>query len=114
MNDTLIVQELLNKAIGAGLTEDGISGPATINAIKQFQLQKNILPDGRITADLISALKNATGSKDVVDSTNSPSFFEKIGEFFNENKTPIIVMGSLGIFGYGVWFIKSRLGKKSL
>jgi peptidoglycan hydrolase-like protein with peptidoglycan-binding domain len=109
MNDILTVQELLNKAIGSGLTEDGISGPATIAAIKQFQLQKGLLPDGRISAELISALKTATGSKDVVDTTNSPSFLESIGEFFNENKTPIIVMGSLGIFGYGVWFIKTRL-----
>ncbi len=47
-SDVLLVQQLLNKSLSAGLNEDGKIGTKTISAIKEFQ-QKNFgWADGRI------------------------------------------------------------------
>lgn len=107
MNDIMQVQILLNK-LGNSLTEDGVSGPLTVDAIKQFQLESNLLPDGRITPELIQALNIKVSPVSVTD---SPSFITKIKDFAVLNKKPVIIIGSLGILGYGIWFIKSRFKK---
>lgn len=108
MIDVLLVQQLLNQT-GESLVEDGSVGPATTNAVKQFQLQNNLLPDGKISAELIAALKSFLA----VDNVSSVSIFEKAKSFLSENKKPIIILGSISIFGYGVWFLKTNLAKKS-
>ena len=105
------VQMLLNQ-LGEDLVEDGIIGAKTTSAIKQFQLENNILPDGRITSELIQSLNMKVSSGDVTES--SPSFVSKISDFVSTNKKPIIILGSLTIFAGGIWFLKSRLTKKSI
>jgi peptidoglycan hydrolase-like protein with peptidoglycan-binding domain len=101
----LQVQQLLNKQ-GASLTEDGVSGPATVAAIKQYQLQNGLLPDGRVSPELLSSLM----PKDVVD--NSPSIFSNVLTFMATNKKPIIILSSIAIFGGGIWFLKDKLFSK--
>jgi peptidoglycan hydrolase-like protein with peptidoglycan-binding domain len=74
MSDALIVQQLLNKT-GANLTEDGSLGPASVSAIKQFQLSHHLLPDGRVSSELIQSLK------DEVESNEPVSFYPMLGIF---------------------------------
>lgn len=102
---TLTVQKLLN-SLGSNLSEDGAIGPATIAEIKRFQAANNILPDGRVSSELITALKSK------LEPQNSVSVFENAKSFIFENKKPLIILGSLGVFGYGVWFIKTKILKK--
>ena len=50
------VQKLLN-SVGYKLVVDGIEGPLTISAIKDFQKKKGLLIDGVVGSKTISALK---------------------------------------------------------
>ena len=103
-SDILLVQQALNKSSNAGLTEDGVTGPATVEAIKQYQLAHNLLPDGRVSPELISALNTVVGTTSNGD--GPLSLFDRSKTFVVENKTPIIILGSIGIFGWGIWFVK--------
>jgi len=103
--EVLKVQNLLNDN-GANLVADGVLGPMSVAAIKQFQLVNNLLPDGRISSELIQSLMQKS-----VASSNSgqTSFFKTAVNFMGENKKPLIILGSISIFGYGVWFIKKNI-----
>jgi peptidoglycan hydrolase-like protein with peptidoglycan-binding domain len=59
-SDTVkIVQQQLNKLGYGKLTEDGILGPATTKAIKQFQKEKGLTVDGIIGPKTLEALRKA-------------------------------------------------------
>jgi len=51
------IQSQLNSLINAGLVVDGINGPATINAVKNFQSLMGLSIDGIAGNDTISAIK---------------------------------------------------------
>ncbi len=75
--DVLLVQETLNDKRSAGLTEDGLIGPATIGAIKAFQQATFGWADGRIDvggqseAALFEAVSD-TGGTTSDDTTDEP------------------------------------------
>lgn len=107
--DVLTVQNLLNSVMEENLIEDGIQGAKTTDAIVQFQLTHNILPDGKVSASLISSLKTALASG------SSVSIFSKIKSFASTNAKPLIIVGSLLIFAGGIWYVnKNILGRKKL
>lgn len=102
--DIYRVQQLLNDK-GANLTVDGVFGAKTREAIIQWQLQNNLLPDGIINNTLISALSSNAVT------TSKESFITKTIDFIKVKKTPIIILGSIGIFGYGVYFLRKKFKK---
>jgi hypothetical protein len=67
--DVLLVQKALNKAISAGLEEDGVCGPLTIAAIKKFQQQSFGWEDGSIDVggQTVGKLFTEGGNPNVVE-----------------------------------------------
>lgn len=106
----LEVQQLLNKLTNAGLDEDGSSGPKTVLAIKSYQMNNNLLPDGKISSDLISSLRAKSGVLDAID--NSPSLFEHVKDFLGNNTKASVITASAFILFGGIWFLKDSIKKQ--
>lgn len=91
------VQRMLN-SLGSSLVIDGMMGPKTKEAIKQFQLSHGMLPTGLVDSELVKALtKETTKSGEV---TTGESFFKR-------NLKQIIIVSSVAIFGAGIIFLNS-------
>jgi peptidoglycan hydrolase-like protein with peptidoglycan-binding domain len=60
--DSLVrrVQEALRDSLGIELVADGLHGPATSQAIRQFQARRNLPQTGKISEDLLKALSEET------------------------------------------------------
>jgi hypothetical protein len=56
-DDVRVVQDLLNRAAGAGLDVDGDCGPKTVGAITDFQKGFSSRPDGRVDPDGLTMRK---------------------------------------------------------
>ena len=89
--DVLLVQQLLNKKESAGLTEDGLIGTKSINAIKAFQQKTFGWADGKIDpgGKTWAALSGATN-----ENNNTTPVEEQTNE---ENNNVEPVEGSTGI-----------------
>lgn len=67
------VQQALNSAINAGLATDGISGPKTISAIRDFQRKAKLTVDGIVGSTTELALKIASFSWPPAGSSSASS-----------------------------------------
>lgn len=79
--DVILVQKALNKAISVSLSDDGVCGPLTINAIIKFQKQQFNRADGRIDVGGATAsklFKNTSNAEN--DSTPTKIIYEKTEE----------------------------------
>ena len=61
--DVKSLQEALNRLMNAGLKVDGIIGPLTRSAIKDFQAQSGLLADGVVGQKTSDALDNALSER---------------------------------------------------
>lgn len=61
--DVRALQAALNKLMNSGLAVDGIYGPATKFAVKDFQAISGIAVDGVVGRDTSAALDKALGAR---------------------------------------------------
>jgi murein L,D-transpeptidase YcbB/YkuD len=57
--DVKWVQSQLNKSLGTSLAIDGVMGPRTVEAVKQFQAMKGLQPDGWVGVLTLEKLEHA-------------------------------------------------------
>jgi peptidoglycan hydrolase-like protein with peptidoglycan-binding domain len=82
------IQELLNKN-GYSLVVDGISGPKTLAAIKDFQGKRGLVVDGIVGPKTLAALQVPVGPPSVAGATEVQELLNKFG--YN-----LVVDGSIG------------------
>jgi peptidoglycan hydrolase-like protein with peptidoglycan-binding domain len=71
-DDVRVVQDLLNRAAGAGLDVDGDCGPKTVGAITEYQKGFTRRPDGRVDPEGLTLRKLRAGVADGRTPTGQP------------------------------------------
>ena len=62
-------------ASGFNVTQDGVAGPTTLNAIKLFQATHGLTATGQLDSDTLNSLNSATPSSETPKATETPSPF---------------------------------------
>jgi peptidoglycan hydrolase-like protein with peptidoglycan-binding domain len=106
-----VQQALSSKGFDPGQI-DGIYGPNTAKALRQFQRQENLKVNGEIDASTLSHLGiQPTPMQHFSSSTDSTSQYKKAGSHYSKGGKELVKKGSKGYVGAGAASFGKQVGK---
>lgn len=97
-----LLQNLLNKAGSFNLTEDGIFGEQTYNAVKEYQRIRELSIDGCVGDKTWAKLLQETGQ--IQAANNNQVATAGFGQGVN-----LMSLGIMAAIGLGLWIIINKL-----